>query len=146
MDTLETIAQFTDTNDLAKSYYFYGQGLINRDKAWSGMFGRDSSIIFARESIKNFELYIQVGLGNPASTYEGMAMMYFDFLQNPNRALELLDRTLTLNPEQMYAYVSKAQILRNVGRDNDACNVLKYALEIRRLQILEVMMSNFGCR
>jgi tetratricopeptide (TPR) repeat protein len=145
-DTLETISPFTDTNDLAKAYYFYGKGIIFRDMAWSGHYGRDSSIIFARESIKNFEQYIQTELGNPAEVYEGMAMMFFDFLRNSSRALELLDESLALNPRQMYAYVSKVQILRNVGRMREACLVLRQALEIERLQVLEMMWTNYGCR
>jgi tetratricopeptide (TPR) repeat protein len=145
-DTLETIAEYTDTNDLAKAYYFYGKGIILRDKAWSGMFSRDSAIIFARQSIQNFELYIQLELGNPAEVYVSMAMMYFDFLKNPTQALDCIDQGIALNPKQVYAYVSKAQILRNIGRIRDACNVLRQAREIERLQVLDMMWANFECR
>ncbi|MCL2026918.1 MAG: tetratricopeptide repeat protein [Bacteroidales bacterium] len=146
LDTIETIAEPAKTDSLAMAYYFYGKGMIFRDKAWSGLFGRDSSVIFAREAIKNFELYAKIGLGNPTGVFESLAMMYYDFLTNSQRALEYLDRNLELNPRHIFTYVSKAQILRNIGRMGEACEVLQKATEIEHSQTIEMMMITYGCR
>jgi len=145
-DTIGTLARLINTDNLARAYYFYGQGMIYRDQAWSGLLGRDSSIVVAQQAIRHFESYIQIGLGNPATVYESLAMMYFDFLRNSARALEYLDRSISLNPRHVYAYVSKAQILRNIGRLLEACQVLRQAREIEPLQMIEMMMRGLECQ
>jgi tetratricopeptide (TPR) repeat protein len=145
-DSIETIAELAKTDSLAKAHYFFGKGLIYRDKAWSGLLGRDSSVFYARKAIQNFEDYIRLGFGNPAVVYESLAMMYFDFLKNPNQALQYLDLSLTANPNQVFVYVSKAQILQHLGRVEEVCDVLKRARRVERLQVVETMITNFGCR
>jgi len=144
-DTIETIEKLIHSDDLAKAYYFYGKGIIYRDKAWSRLFGRDSSVIFARQAIDNFELLIQTGLGSSSTIYQSLAMLCFDFLNNPRTALIYLDRALTLNPNQIYTYVAKAQILRSIGRTEEACQTLRQAREIESLIVIEMMMSSYGC-
>jgi tetratricopeptide (TPR) repeat protein len=145
LDTIETIARFVDTDTLAKAYYFYGRGMIFQDMAWSGMFIRDSSIMFARLAIRNFETYIQNRIGNPAPVYESLAMLYLDFLSDPNTALRRINRSLALDPRRVWALVSKAQILRTLGRHAEACETLRQAREIESLQIIDMMISSSGC-
>ena len=145
LDTIETIARFVDSDTLAKAYYFYGKGMIFQDMAWSGMFIRDSAIIFARNAIRYFETYIQNRIGDPAPVYESLAMLYFDFLSDPNTALRRINRSLALDPRRVYAHISKATILRTMGRHAEACEALRRARQIESLQIIDMMISSFRC-
>ena len=145
-EIIESIAVLADSSNFINAYYRFGRGLIYQSKAWSGLFLRDSAVFFAKKAVADYEAYLETGVVISYSVYESLAMLYFDFLRSPNTALRYLDRSLVKNPNRIYTYITRAQILRNIGRINDACQTLQRARTIEASQIIEMMIVSYGCR
>lgn len=83
----------------------------------------------ARDSVRYFKRVLDMNGGADLSMYEALTRAYVEG-QQPHEALEMLDKSIALAPNNPHYLSQKADILQMLGRPQAALEILERALEM----------------
>jgi len=131
-------------DSLVLAYYLFGRGFIYNDMVFSGFFEDEEQIALVRNAAENLEDFVQVGIGPLFVAYNMLTEFYASFLNDLPHILRSINRTIANSPADPYLHLSRAEVLRQLGRYGEACAALRRASELGE-EITDVLLDLFGC-